>query len=381
MGKPKLSGLKTLLEKAGKSPDPSITILSGLLDHIEENHKLDMHLSVDKEKNMLEFKPIPPSKEYRQVLTLLAPILRDKYHKLHEKLVARAKGSHALDPDFVGEMLNHHDSNLTIPYIKSSPLVSETQMKSLIELGTNSQRFALCERPNLPRPIIDILLQEGDAMMVIALLCNGKIAFTKSQIRYMEEMHKQNHYFQQAVAARIASNMDHFFTFQMDVIKKGPLPAFADDLDPRIIDAFLARKLMPERILASAILGDANAIIQLFALYGLISVKNATQLLYEETEGLRILYSHAKLDRHCFELFKQAWVFGWSNPGPKNRDDQKVYLFNRTQELLEEYPELVERYQLKGSTDFSHRFNQNCASPALRHLNFSHLLKKKYPHT
>ena len=304
----------------------------------------------------------------KEVYEFLETILLDIDHSAHQFAVDNVVTTQILRPETIHKLIWHENKEIGLPFIKKSPSLSLRMMQHIVDKGHNQQRFALCERASLPLPIIDGLINVNEPMLVIALLCNASLRFSRQNVLDMYDKFSSNGYFVQAVNARIKSAIEPYFTIYVIEAMQVDLPKFANDIDEKFIRAFINRKLMPESLLNAAILGDAASLVQLFALYGLNSTKNVTELLYNDDNGLQLLYSNAGMYRKFFPLFKAAWIFGWSSPGPKDKTDQKRYLYSRTIELLEEYPHIVEGYNLAGTADFLRIFNENCKSRALTYI-------------
>ena len=300
---------------------------------------------------------------------IIEPIMRDPNHPAHQIFITHLAHKKFLRKAFIFEMASNPNHDFAAPFIRTSPVLGPNELKAIIELGIIGHNFVICERFSLPFEIVNLLLDQGEVVLAIAMLCNPNLRFHSKHIERMMELFESHVLFKKAIETRFNSGVDKAFCRIIDQIHHGPLPEMASDLDPQITRSFMAGKLPPERILAAAILGDVEALIQLFALYGSNSTANVTELLYNEKNGLKILYSSAGLKREFFDLFKAAWIHGWSNQGPSNRDEQRAYLFERLSTLIEEHPKLLDHFEIKGATDLNHHFNAQCTSPVLRYLN------------
>lgn len=366
-----LAKLSKLIHEFEASVPPTLPKLMELVELFKEFHQLKLDMLKQDDEEFLDNK----HKELDQLelaksalFSLFNNIINQKDHPLQEALLKRLEDFALLEKPYLYKLALHKDIAIAARFIKNHPNMEEADLAYILQNGKNGHLFSICERKEIPQKILTLLVDEGEPMIMIALLCNPKVDFTLKMVQSMYSRHGKNKYFQDAINAREKASRDLNFKAILDQIRNGYLKEIPSDIDPIIVQKFFEKRLMPERALAAAVLGDEAALIQLFALYGMIPVKNVKSLLYEDKKGLKLLYSCAGFDNSFFELFKAAWIYGWAHPGPKGRDEQRAYLFERLKILMDDAPALVRKHSLKGSTDLYSRFNKLCKSPALRHL-------------
>lgn len=270
-------------------------------------------------------------------LQILDHLAVDVARQVREALADQLKSCPTLPPALVRRLAADIES-VSLPVIRSSPVLGEDDMLVLVRNGSTAKRIAIAGRESVPTQVSAALVDTGDSSVVATLLDNSGARISEQSLHKVIDQFESDDDIQDRLVKRVnlpLTVVDRMIetvsdTLRARLIERHGLPwAFAHELakqagegaligrviaDPRVSeverlvhDLYGKNMLTPTLMLRALCMGDSHFFEVAIARVAGLPVENAMQLIYDHGPlGLKAIYEKAHLPPDFFPAFQTA---------------------------------------------------------------------------
>jgi len=275
--------------------------------------------------------------ERETALAILEELARDVEQEVRKSLAIHIAGC-AILPPILARTIATDLETISIPFIQISPALSETDLVSIVRLGSAAKQVAVATRERVSGRVAKVLIATRSAAVVTALLRNGGAELSEPSYHMIMDGFASDTTVQGLLVERVALPLtvtERLIQVVSDglrdrLIEKHALPPeIATELlnqareralfhsatsAPRAfnVEAFAIRlnskgKLTPTLLMRALCLGDLPFFDAGMAVRAGISVGNASELIADRGPlGFKGLYEKARLPAELFRAFRAA---------------------------------------------------------------------------
>lgn len=275
--------------------------------------------------------------ERETALAILEELARDVEEEVRKSLAIHIAGC-AILPPMLARTIAADLETISIPFIQISPALSETDLVSIVRLGSAAKQVAVATRERVSGRVSKVLIATRSAAVVTALLRNGGAEISEPSYHMIMDGFASDTAVQGLLVERAALPLtvtERLIQVVSDglrdrLIEKHALPPeIAAELlnqareralfhsaasAPRAfnVEAFAIRlnskgKLTPTLLMRALCLGDLPFFEAAMSVRAGISVGNASELIADRGPlGFKGLYEKARLPAELFRAFRAA---------------------------------------------------------------------------
>lgn len=268
----------------------------------------------------------------------------------------------------IDKLARDDDMIIATDTIRKAWIIPPKTMMVIARQGDTPRLIALSNRFDLPFNVVETISERRNRDATLCLLCNQDVQFNQAVLNFIFSIWQKDPEFLTVAKIRAAQMGEEAFAKKLENVFLGPEPEMPKGVDRRLWQLVKEGKFYPEQILRSALVGDNEILIELFSIFAVLPVNSVRSLLFEEANGLMMLYRKAGLPFELFDLFKVALIMGQELSGPQLGQKQRDFIYNRLNELVMRLGEIAPNLSVKGPTDLLSHFNNRCTSRMMRYF-------------